>query len=91
MREEVTNALKRMRMDSQDRTVLQHLIYFKNGITSMEAFDRYRITRLSARIHDLRYKYDIPITTTMEENVVFGWNGNKYLERYARYTIERSE
>lgn len=38
---------------TQNETILEHIK--KNGsITSLEAFELYRITRLSGRIHDLR-------------------------------------
>ena len=38
---------------SQNQKILNHLKEHKK-ITSYEAFEKYRITRLSARIHDLR-------------------------------------
>lgn len=38
---------------TQSKRILKHLIE-KQTITSMEAYDLYGITRLSARIHDLR-------------------------------------
>lgn len=38
---------------SQNDEVLEHL-KTHTGITAMDAFSLYRITRLSARIHDLR-------------------------------------
>ena len=39
--------------DTQNADVLWHL-YNRDSITSMEAFSEYNITRLSARIYDLR-------------------------------------
>lgn len=58
--------------------VLKHLNK-KGSITSMDAFKRYGITRLSSIIHTLRNKYDIE---TVEEV-----SKNRYGEntRYARY------
>ena len=55
-------------MSGQKAIVLDHLIN-EGGITSIEAFERYKITRLAAVIHDLKddgvqivsipvYKYD---------------------------------
>jgi hypothetical protein len=41
-------------MDTQKLKVLNHLRTSKNGITSWEAITAYRITRLAARIADLR-------------------------------------
>ena len=38
---------------NQNQKILKHLKEHKK-ITSYEAFEKYRITRLSARIHDLR-------------------------------------
>lgn len=38
---------------NQNKTVLQHMEKY-GSISSYEAFDKYRITRLSARIHNLR-------------------------------------
>ena len=38
---------------NQNKKILNHLKEHKK-ITSYEAFEKYRITRLSARIHDLR-------------------------------------
>ena len=61
------------------------LNHFKNhgSITSMEAFQYYGITRLSARIKDLRdLGYDI--VTIMMESI------NRYGEstRYAKYVLK---
>jgi len=42
-------------MASQNEIVLSHLQTHK-GITSMDAFQKYSITRLSGRIFDLREK-----------------------------------
>jgi len=61
--------------------ILNHLIRY-GGLTSKEAFERYGITRLSARIKELREMgYDIK--TFMEEGE------NRYGEavRYGRYVL----
>ena len=39
---------------TQKEYVLKDLIRFKKGITSLKAFEKYGITRLSAVIYDLR-------------------------------------
>lgn len=50
-------------MSKKDR-VLKHLRTHKKGITSLEAFERYGATRLSAIIFDLRKEgYDIETNT----------------------------
>lgn len=65
--------------------ILNHLE--KNGsITSMEAFQLYGITRLAARIKELRDRgYDV-VTLTMD-------SVNRYGEivRYAKYVLRRNE
>lgn len=40
-------------MMTQNEKVLSHMKMY-GGITSMEAFETYQITRLSGRIHELR-------------------------------------
>ena len=69
-------------METQDLIVLNHLKQHRS-ITSWEAIQKYRITRLSARIFNLRDKgYDIiSIYETNEETGT----------RYARYTLLRSK
>ena len=61
-----------MRKLSQEDVIARHLE--KHGsITSMEAFEQYKITRLSGRIFDLRAK-GMDIVTDM----VYGKGGTKY-------------
>ena len=62
---------------NQNKTVLQHMEKY-GSISSYEAFEKYRITRLSARIHDLR-EQGFNITT---ENKV------KKGTHYAVYRLE---
>ena len=50
---------------TQINWVLQHLIEH-GSITSYEAFKLYGITRLSAKIYDLRHKYGHNITSYLE-------------------------
>lgn len=45
-----------MDLKSQRTTILEHLRKHEKGITSLKAFWRYRITRLSSVIFDLRQK-----------------------------------
>lgn len=65
---------------SQNQKILNHLKEHKK-ITSIEAFEKYRITRLSARIHDLR-EQGHKITSDM----VYG---NEC--RYAVYRLEEED
>lgn len=55
---ESTNALKKQvnntKKPSQRQVVLKYLQTHKRGITSMQAFDLFKYTRLSGIIHDLR-------------------------------------
>ncbi len=72
-------------MDTQNRQVLQFMREHR-GITSMEAFDRFGITRLSGRIFELRREgYDIE--TVNEESK------NRYGRpvRYARYILHERQ
>lgn len=52
--------LAQMSSDGQNYRVLKHLIT-EGKISSFDSFNIYGITRLSARIHDLRHGYEIPI------------------------------
>ena len=61
-----------MRKLSQEDVIARHLEQH-GSITSMEAFERYKITRLSGRIFDLRAK-GMDIVTDM----VYGKGGKKY-------------
>ena len=54
-----------MMKETQNEKVLNHLRMY-GGITSMEAFRTYQITRLSGRIHELRAK-GYKITTDYEK------------------------
>lgn len=67
---------------TQDERVYKHLRDF-GSITTLEAFDRYGITRLSGRIHTLR-KSGIKIGAKYETTK------NRYGEecRYAKYFLE---
>lgn len=46
---------------SQNERILKHLVW-RRGITTLDAYDMYGVTRLAARIADLRGK-GLPITT----------------------------
>lgn len=66
---------------TQNETILEHIK--KNGsITSLEAFELYRITRLSGRIHDLRAQ-GYKITTEKRK----AQNG----AMYAVYRLQKGE
>ena len=67
---------------SQNRKILHYLETHKNGITSMDAFTKFGVTRLSARIHNLRKK-GYPIVTEMcTKN-----NADGHAVNYARYKL----
>lgn len=74
-----------MNTESQNQMVLSHMTKHKT-ITSMDAFSIYGITRLSARIYDLRER---------GHKIGMVWeNGtNRYGEptHYGRYFIEKTK
>lgn len=66
---------------SQEEIILSHLKRSpKSGITSMEAFRRYGITRLSGRIYDLKER-GYKIVSVKETNKETG-------STYARYILK---
>ena len=66
--------------------VLEHLK--ENGsITSWEAIQKYRATRLSAIIYNLKYKYGYKIKTVMKDFI--DSNGEK--SKYGVYYLEGKE
>lgn len=70
-------------MDSQNKTILKYLQKHKKGITSIEAFQKFDITRLSGRIHDLRamgYSIETIDCMALKED------GRKV--RYGRYVLK---
>ena len=74
-----------MNTESQNQMVLSHMTKHKT-ITSMDAFSLYGITRLSARIYDLRERGH-KIGMVWEESV------NRYGTpvRYGKYFIEKTK
>ena len=62
--------------------VLRHMRKYKRGITSMDAFSKYGITRLSARVFTLRER-GFDIETIME----VGKNDDGNTVQYARYVL----
>lgn len=57
-----------MNLFSQNQLILGHLQKY-GSITSMDAFKKYDITRISARIYDLRERgYDIQLTWETNPN-----------------------
>lgn len=65
---------------------VKNYIKDKGSITSMEAFRNLGITRLSARVSDLR-EMGVDVVTTWETSTnVFGETS-----RYARYFIRKEE
>lgn len=69
--------------DTQNRIILKHLQAGKT-ITSLESFQMWKITRLSARIYELRWDKKIHIMGELEKNEVTG-------KRYMRYFLASPE
>lgn len=65
---------------TQEATILEHLMAY-GSITSWDAIQKYRITRLSAKIYDLK-KMGYRIRTDFESNEDTHW---------ARYTLIMDE
>lgn len=63
---------------SQVEKVLKYLRTHRKGITSMQAFWKYRITRLSAKIFDLRKK-GYQIHTIKEDNTFTKGQHGRYV------------
>ena len=74
-----------MEKTTQEQVLLNHFAKYKT-ITSIEAFELYGITRLSARIYDLRERGH-KIGMVWEESV------NRYGTpvRYGKYFIEKTK
>lgn len=69
---------------TQTNKVLNHMI--EHGkIDFMTALDEYRITRLSARIADLK-NMGIPVVSVCKQY----WNGSEFVFNYKEYSIEGS-
>lgn len=66
---------------SQRDIVLDHMLAY-GSITSMEAFQDHKITRISAVIFDLKHKDKINILMTREKINVDGVN-----KTFGRYTL----
>lgn len=54
------SVLGSMSSDSQNYTILKHLIEY-GTITTMEAYIKYSITRLSGRIYDIKNNYGVDV------------------------------
>lgn len=68
---------------SQRETVLEHLLTY-GSITSIQAFEDYKITRISAVIFDLKNKDNIKILMTREKIWVDGKP-----KSFGRYTLAK--
>ena len=55
-------------MKTQTSEIKNYLLTHKNGITSMEAFQKFGATRLSSIIYQLRYKHGMNIVS--EDKIV---------------------
>ena len=71
---------------TQEQIIYDHLKKY-GSITSMESFALYGITRLSARIHDLRHQRNAPIRMT---NVTQKNRSGKSVT-YAKYSLEEED
>ncbi len=71
-----------MTRKTQTSEILNYMKKHDKGITSMQAFDMFGATRLSAIIFELRKKYDIE--TILEEGI------NRFggTMQYARYVLK---
>ena len=70
-------------MDSQNKKILNYLKTHKRGLTSFDAFRMWGITRLSARIMDLRSaNYNI------DSNIQTKKNSEGQTVRYAAYVLK---
>lgn len=69
--------MKELRVTPQARKVLSHLER-RGSISPMEAIITYGITRLAARVHELR-NVGFPVTTTLKHDEVG--------KTYARYSL----
>lgn len=76
--EKAKEVFRAMKKDTKTRKILQHLID-KGSISSLEAFELYRATRLSAIIFVLKNTYGIEIET-VDMNAKDG-------TRYAQYRL----
>lgn len=68
---------------TQNKVILKYLQSHKRGVTSMDAFEKFHITRLSARVFDLR-KMGYPIQTIREVKN----DADGQTIQYARYVLE---
>lgn len=80
--------LKGMKPDTRERIVLSHLLNY-GDITTLDAFYRYNITRLSAAIYELRHAHGVPIACSKEISESKGENGRRIIKQYARYYIAK--
>jgi hypothetical protein len=76
---------KPMIKQTQADAVLDHLLQF-GSITSIEAIDNYKITRLSAVIHNLRHRDGIKIDTERVKQKAVGVSGTEYAS-FGRFTL----
>lgn len=60
------------KVDTQNQLILDYLKKHPAGITSMEAFQLFGITRLSARIFNLRDQGNIIASNIIEVNTRYG-------------------
>ena len=67
------NVKLKLKNQSTQRQVIRNHLFSGGTITTMEAFGKYGITRLSAIIHVLRVKEKIPIETIRIQG-----NGHKW-------------
>jgi len=82
-KERVDAAIGQDDYETQARIVLKHLQSGK-GITSIESFSKWKITRLSAVIFVIQRKMLIPVNSVWEKNETSG-------KRYKRFFLSAKE
>lgn len=79
MAESKSRNIEKMRRDTSIYRIYQHLLTHKRGITTWQAIERYKETRLSGRIYELEKHYGVPINRTQMVS--------KEGKRFVRYTL----
>ena len=74
-----------MLANTQEQAIHFHLMEHENGISSKEAIELYGITRLSAKIYDLKHKRGVNI----KKHNVKGKNRYGHTTVYSMYYIPK--
>ena len=65
MKEDIKDIISKIEPNSYTRLTLEYILEH-GSITTIEAFEQHRNTRLSASIYELRTRYMVPIATDYE-------------------------